>query len=493
MTTPSPNLLIIMSDEHDPRYMGVSGDPLVRTPNLDMLAASGTRFTEAVTNSPICVPARAAFATGAYVHDIGYWDNALAYDGAVKGWGHALQEHDIRVDSIGKLHYRSEDDDAGFDAEHLPMHIYNGHGMVWGSVRDPLPSEQPRDGRMLGERIGAGESSYTRYDQSVTDLTLDWLDTAAQSNAEKPWCLFVGLVAPHFPLVVAQEFLSMYPLDALPPRKLHPRDGHPRHPWIQRHHDFWPTEDQFRSEQERLTAIAAYLGLTSWMDHNVGRIMQRLQRCGLATNTRVIYTSDHGDNVGHRGMWGKSNFYLESVAVPMIVSGPGVPVGVSATPVSLLDVHPTVLANFGLTAASEPLDPTVRRPGHSLIDLAKNTDDRERAVFSEYHAAGSPSGGFMLRKGRWKYHYYVGYPPELFDLDNDAQELTDLGDSAEHAEVRAMMHANLCEVCDPHAVDRAAKAAQAELIAQHGGRDKALFVGAPAATPVPGASAKFGD
>lgn len=487
------NLIIIMSDEHDPRYMGVSGDPLARTPNLDRLAGNGMRFRDAYTNSPICVPARASFATGAYAHDIGYWDNAIAYDGAVKGWGHALQEAGVRVESIGKLHYRSSEDAAGFDAEHLSMHIYNGHGMVWGSVRDPLPARQPRGGRMLGDRIGAGESTYTTYDASVTARALDWLDDAATADSPSPWCLFVGLVAPHFPLVVAEEYLSLYSLEELPPRKLHPRNGFPRHPWIQRHHDFWPTEDQFHDEQERLTAMAAYLGLVSWMDHNVGQILDALERCGLADSTRVLYTSDHGDNVGHRGLWGKSNFYLESVAVPMIMSGPGVPVGVNDTPISLLDVQPTVLQSFGLKMDATPLDPELRRPGRSLLDIASDDLDRERVVFSEYHAGGSPSAGFMLRKGRWKYHHYIDYEPELFDLDSDREELNDLGSSAEHADTVEMMQSELREICDPDAVDRAAKDDQARLIEKHGGREKALLVGAPGATPVPGIVAKFGD
>lgn len=490
MSTKAPNFLIIMSDEHDPRYMGASGDAMIRTPHLDRLAGKGMRFSDAYTNSPICVPARASFATGAYAHDIGYWDNALAYDGAVKGWGHVLQDAGVKVESIGKLHYRSSEDAAGFDQEHIPMHIYNGTGMVWGSVRDPLPSQQPRGGRMLGDRIGAGESTYTRYDASVTEQAVDWLDSAA--GDETPWCLFVGLVAPHFPLVVAEEFLSLYPLDSLPPRKLHPRDGHARHPWVQRHHDFWPTEDQFHDETERLTAIAAYLGLVSWMDHNVGRILDKLDASGLADSTRVLYTSDHGDNVGHRGMWGKSNFYLESVAVPLIMSGPGIAAGVSDTPVSLLDIQPTILENFGLAADNTPLDPDLRRPGQPLGDIARG-HDKDRAVFSEYHAAGSPSAGFMLRKGRWKYHHYVGYDAELFDLENDREEMHDLGASADHAEIKALMESELRQICDPDAVDKAAKADQARLIEKHGGREEALLVGAPAATPVPGANAKFGD
>lgn len=491
MKNDRPNFLVIMSDEHDPRYMGVSGDPHIHTPNLDRLAGSGTRFRDAYTNSPICVPARASFATGAYAHDIGYWDNALAYDGAVKGWGHALQEGGVRVESIGKLHYRSVEDDTGFDQEHLPMHIYNSEGMVWGSVRDPLPSQQPREGRMLGDKIGAGESTYTRYDVSVTDMTIDWLDNVSDDG--EPWCLFVGLVAPHFPLVVAEEYLSLYPRDALPPRKLHPRDGYTRHPWIQRHHDFWPTEDQFRDEEERLTAMSAYLGLVTWMDHNVGRILSQLEKCNLTGSTRVLYTSDHGDNVGHRGMWGKSNFYLESAAVPMILSGPGVSTGVNDTPVSLLDVHPTILENFGLFPNSAPLEQEIPRPGRSLLDIARKDDDRERAVFSEYHAAGSPSAGFMLRKGQWKYHHYIGYAPELFDLDNDREELYDLASSSDFADVLIMMESELRKICDPDAVNQAAKSDQAKLIERHGGREKALFVGAPAATPVPGANAKFGD
>lgn len=487
----APNCLIIMSDEHDPRYMGVSGDSLVRTPNLDRLAARGARFTDAVTNSPICVPARASFATGAYVHDIGYWDNAIAYEGAIEGWGHALQRNGIRVESIGKLHYRDAADPAGFDTEHIPMNIYKGHGMVWGSIRDPLPHQNPHGTRMLGPYIGPGESSYTRYDHSVTDMALEWLENA--SGAAEPWCLYVGLVAPHFPLVVAQEFFDLYPLDRLPPRKLHPRDGYQRHPWVQRQHEFWQTDELFEDDTERLCAIACYLGLVSWMDHNVGRILNALDTFGLSENTRVVYTSDHGDNVGHRGLWGKSNFYRESVAVPMIMAGPGIEPAVKRTPVSLLDLQPTILENFGIDADRAALPDDLRRPGESLLALANAADDPARAVFSEYHAAGSPSAGFMLRKGRWKYHHYVDFPPELFDLDADPEETHDLASDPGHADVLAQMEAALRTVCSPETVNDAAKRDQNALIERHGGRDKALYVGAPAATPVPDAKVGFGE
>ena len=121
------NLLVIMSDEHNPKMLGAAGHPLVKTQNLDRLAARGTRFDRAYTNCPICVPARASFATGRYVHDIEYWDNSIAYDGRIESWGHKLQAKGIRCDSIGKLHYRLEADPTGFDKQHIPKAVPRLH------------------------------------------------------------------------------------------------------------------------------------------------------------------------------------------------------------------------------------------------------------------------------------------------------------------------------------------------------------------------------
>ena len=132
-----------MSDEHNPKMLGSYGHDIVQTPNLDKLASTGTQFTSHYTNSPICIPARAAFATGRYTHETKYWDNATPYDGAVKGWGHRLQEEDIRIESIGKLHYRDETSPTGFAKQHIPMHVMDGIGQVWGSIRDPLPEKTP--------------------------------------------------------------------------------------------------------------------------------------------------------------------------------------------------------------------------------------------------------------------------------------------------------------------------------------------------------------
>lgn len=474
------NLIVIMSDEHDPRCMGVSGHPLVKTPTFDRMATNGVNFTSAYTPCPICVPARAAFATGQYVHRIRHWDNAMPYTGSIRGWGHVLQEAGRRVESIGKLHYRHAEDPAGFDIEHIPMNVYNGVGMVWGSIRDPMPAEPPPT-RMLGEYIGPGESTYTEYDRSVANLTVEWLRDTATGKADEPWVLYVGFVAPHFPLVAPEEFFALYDIDDMPPSKLLPADGYPHHPWIAEHEAFWSHDARFKDETERKTAIAAYYALCSWVDHNVGRVLAALDETGLAATTRVIYTSDHGDNVGARGLWGKSNLYQESTAIPMIMTGPGVTPGTSATAVDLLDLFPTILDGVGIDPAPHIDD----RPGKSLFAVAAAPDDAERPVFSEYHAVGSNHGAFMLRRGKWKFHYYVSFPPELFDLDADPEETTNLAADPAHAEIVAEMEAALRSICDPEAVDRLAKSDQQALVDQHGGREKARLVGAPGATPPP--------
>ncbi len=475
------NVLVIMSDEHDPRIMGCAGHPFVQTPHLDALAARGTRFPNAYTPSPICVPARAAFATGLRVHQTRHWDNALPYTGEPRGWGHVLQRERVRVESIGKLHYRAEEDPAGFDAEHIPMHVVGGHGMVWASIRDPYVAS-PSGKRMLGEHIGPGESSYTAYDREVTARAVQWLRDAAQ-RPDEPFVLYVGLVAPHFPLVAPEPFYSRYPLESLPEPSLHPANGYKRHPWVQAYATFMDNEAQFRSPMERKQAFAAYFGLCSFLDHNVGTILDALRVAGLEDTTTVVYTSDHGDNLGKRGLWGKSTLYQESVGVPMILAGPGVVPGVCETPVDLLDLYPTILQGAGVDPGPAMHD----RPGRSLFEFAALPADPERIVFSEYHAAGSNTAGFMLRKGRWKYHYYVRHRPELFDLHTDPDELNDRAADPACADRLREMEAELRRICDPERVDAMAKQDQQALIARVGGLAVAAKMGAGGATPVPAA------
>ena len=477
------NLLFIFSDEHDPRYMGCSGHPFVKTPNLDKLAARGARFTNAWTPCPVCVPARASLATGRHVHEIGYWDNAIAYDGRVPGWGHRMQQAGHRVEAIGKLHYQDDKHPTGFDREHDTLHILNGIGQLWGSVRDPMPEKAARSA--LYDKVGPGTSNYNRYDMRICELTTQWLEERANTPDDKPWMLFVGFVAPHMPLVVPQEFLDPYLREDIPMPKLLPRDGYVRHPWVERMTSFWDHDATLGSDERRRLAIACYFGLITFLDHQVGKVLEALERTGLASTTRIVYSSDHGDNLGTRGLWNKDVLYREATGIPMIVAGPGVQPSVCTTNVSLVDLYPTFLAALG-----EPLTPAEKKlAGRSLFDLATQPNDPDRLGFSEYHAVGAPSAGFMLTRGGYKYHHYVGYPSELFDLGADPEELRDLAGDPQYASVLAGFDAALRAMLDPEAIDRHAKDDQNALVARHGGPEAALRLGYPGETPV---AQKFG-
>lgn len=173
------------------------------------------------------------------------------------------------------------------------------------------------------------------------------------------------------------------------------------------------------SPAQHRMALAAYLGLCTFMDAQVGRVLQALDAAGLRQQTRLIYTSDHGENAGARGLWGKSVHYEESGGVPLIIAGDGVPVGkVSTTLTTLVDAYPSILDAVDMSGND------ATRPGRSWFDLARSVDDPDRIAFGEYHAASSPSGSFMIRQGRFKYIYYVGYRPELFDLTADPEDGT---------------------------------------------------------------------
>jgi choline-sulfatase len=479
----STNLLFILSDEHNKRVLGCEGHSMVRTPNLDTLASRGTRFTNAYTNCPICVPARASFATGRYVHQHRCWDNAIAYDGRLPSWGHRLMAQGHRVASIGKLHYVDSDAKRnGFDEEILPMHIVNGVGDLLGLIRDELPRRA--GSAKLGPEAGRGESEYTRYDRSIADETVKWLRAAATRKSDKPWALYVGFVSPHFPLIAPAEFYDMYPEDKVPWPEMY--EDRPRHPFTDAMRKCLCFDEPFDAAMVR-RAVAAYMGLVSFLDDNVGKILRALDECGLAESTRIVYSSDHGDNLGTRGMWGKSTMYEESAGIPLIMAGADVPVGnACATPVSLVDAFPTFVHALG--AQPHPADADL--PGHSLLDIAQGYVPR-RTVLSEYHAAGAISASYMIRHRQYKYIHYVGLPPMLFDLERDPFERTDLGRDPAFAAVIGECETQLRKIVDPEAADAAARADQRSYIAKHGGTDAILNRGTFRYSPPPGVKASY--
>ena len=473
------NLLVIMSDEHNPRTLGAAGHPLARTPHLDRLAARGMRFTAAYCTSPICVPSRAGFATGRYAHEIGYWDNADPYDGAVPSWHHRLRAHGQRVVSIGKLHFRgAPGDDHGFSEELLAMHVLDAVGDVKGLVRDNIPRRNGYD--KLAKLAGPGESPYTRYDRDIAARAARWLHEDGRRDA-RPWALFVSFVCPHFPLVAPAQFYDLYPRERIPLPKQYLLHERPEHPYLRDYDACVAYDLGFGGDHTKVRrALAGYLGLVSFMDDNVGKVLSALEEAGLEGETRVVYTSDHGDNAGARGLWGKSTMYEESAGVPLLMAGPQIAAGATCTtPVSHVDLFPFLLEAAGC--------PVPQDGGHGVSPLSISTPAHAgRSVLSEYHAIGSTGGITMLRRGRWKYVHCVRYRPQLFDLEADPEELVDLaGDPAQRA-VLAALEAELRRFCDPEEVDARAKRRQAQLLARYGGREAALARGDLNYTPAPG-------
>lgn len=460
------NLLFIMSDEHSRDVLGCSGNGVVKTPHLDRLAVRGTRFSNAYTPSPVCVSARASLATGRHVHEIGAWSSAEPYHGKIPSWGHRLRAEGHQAVSVGKLHFRSRADDNGFAPELLPLHIVGGVGFTLGLLRDkPLP---PYDwaAKQLAEQVGAGGTRYTHYDRAICTRACDWLATEGRA-ADKPWVLFVSFVSPHYPLIAPQPFYDLYDgADIGPP---HRHRWQPDHPVLKDIYAFYHYNDYF-SEQQVREGRRGYYGLVSFVDDLVGRLLGALEASGLAADTRVLYTSDHGELLGDHGMWTKMLMYEGSAGIPLLMAGPDVPQGaVVETPVSLIDCYQTVRDGAGLA----PTEAESALPGRSLFEIAGGTTP-DRVVLSEFHDGGTPTGYFMIRLDDWKYVHYAGSRPQLFNLAEDPCEEEDLGQSPAHASVRRDCEARLRHILDPDAVNARAFADQRARIADLGGREAIL-------------------
>jgi choline-sulfatase len=481
------NLLIIMSDQHNRRMLGCYGSRIVATPNLDQLASQGALFENAYTPCPVCVPARAAFATGKYVHELGTWDNAMAYDGRIPSWHHLLRDRGHHVVSIGKLHFRSKEDDNGFSDEQIGMHIIDGEGDLLGLVRD---EDMPKRGGSykMARMAGPGESMYTTYDREIAARAQIWLREEARRHTKKPWVMFVSFVCPHFPLTAPPEHFYRYYDQDLPSPKLYESRNRRLHPYLEDYRKSFAYDEFFETPDMVKRAQAGYLGLCSFLDENVGKVLAALEHAGLKRNTRVVYTSDHGDNLGSRGLWGKSTMYEESVAVPLILAGPDIPSGSRAyTSVNLLDLFPFIVASVGAEAAQTA---TPSQPGGSIVDLL-DVPQPQRVVFSEYHAMGSKTAAYMLRKGPYKLVYYADYEPQLFDLESDPEELNDIAREINAKPILDDLKAELYHICDPDEVSRRAKRDQQRLLAEVGGKKFVIERGDLGFSPPPGVPAQF--
>jgi len=456
------NVLILMVDEMTRAALGCMNQWPVRTPHLDRLAASGVRFTQAYSNSPICVPVRAVVQTGQYVHQIRHWDSATPYDGTIPGWSHELRRRGFRVNSIGKLHFRAETDDYGFDTTQLPMHVKDGVGWAPGLLRRPL-GDFPAAAELAVD-VGIGDTDYQAYDRRVRDAACAWLESHA-GDGGAPWALFVSFVSPHYPLTGPAEYARLYDPAALPAPVCYAEHARPRHPAVREMLRFFDYDAPFDAELAQ-RARQAYFALVSFVDALIGDVLGALERSGAGLHTTVIFTSDHGEMLGDHGIWTKQVMYEGSVGVPMILAGGGIdiPGVVCPTPCSLVDLYPTILH---AATGGESHGPD--GPGESLLDLADTPPDPERPVLSEYHDGGSVTGAFMLRRGRWKLVHHVGYASQLFDLEDDPDETTDLAGRKDLDKTLLGLEVDLQRIVDPAAADRQAFADQAARIEQLGG------------------------
>lgn len=472
------NTIIFVTDNHARFAAGCYGARAARTPAIDSLAARGVRFDNAYSASPLCCPARAALASGRYPHQTGFYDNVLAYDGSVPSWMHRARGAGCKVVSIGKLHFRSSDDDNGFTEEQIPMHILNKRGGTAMLLR-ASGGELQATGQweLYTQQSGIGSTVYQQYDRDITRSAIEWLRRQAHAGSGQPWILFVSFASPHPPFRVPEHIDRMFPLEDMPlpvAFRASERSHHPAIAHLRKIMGTMPMED----ETVLRRVAKAYLGLVNHVDRQIGEILGEIEGLELG-DLRMIYTSDHGEMLGTQGVFGKSCLLEGAIKVPLIMCGAGIPQGEArSTPVSHVDLFPTLLESAGVAPSPEDSD----IPGSSLFRQLPP----DRLLFAEYHATGSTGAAFALRRGPYKLIYHVDHPNELFDLDSDPCETRDLSGRKEYQAVLEELIGCLRAICDPEAVDRDAKRAQSEKVAEFGGREALIGAGTLVYTPPPG-------
>jgi len=477
------NTIVFLTDNHARSATGCYGNSAISTPVIDSIAAKGMRFDNAYCASPLCCPSRASIATGQFPNQTGFYDNAIVYDGSVTSWMRRARDAGRKVVSIGKLHFRSGEDDNGFSEEIIPMHILNGRGGTTMLLR--AEGNEPRNvgqWELYTEQSGMGATVYQQYDRDITRATIEWL--RENGDSDEPWILFVSYASPHPPFQVPPHIDAQYDQDAMPLPSAWSHDECSRHPAVAHLRDIMDTFTM--DDPDMLRRVAkGYYGLITHVDRQIGEVLGELEAIDM-DEPRLIYTSDHGEMLGAQGLFGKSCVYEDAIRVPLIISGPDIPQGVfNEDLVSHVDLFQTLLDSVGIAANRQDAD----LPGSSLLGQIP----KDRRLFAEYHATGTTGAAFVLRQGEYKLIYYVGYPNELFNLVKDPDETCNLAGQAAYMSKLDNMVGALRGICDPEAVDRQAKAAQQAKVDEYGGREAIIQSGTLVYTPPPGKAAEVRD
>ena len=416
----SKDILFIISDQHSYQLQGNAGNPLVRTPNLDRLAAAGTVMRDCYAACPLCVPSRLSLLSGQFPSEVKALTNAASLDSSVATFVHSLNAVGYETTLCGRMHFVGPDQRHGFVNRLVGDITPTTYGSGWKKDGvDALPWNRGRIEHTAIQCIGGGDSTVLEFDRDVTDAAIAYLE----QDYENPQFLCVGMYAPHFPYIAPKELFDYYYDKVELPEASYQADEHP------------VMKGKLMDTDPEIVraAMAAYYGMTEFMDDNIGKIVEAWEAFLTRTGREgiVVYVSDHGDSNGEHGFYGKNTFFDPSVHVPMIFAGDGILAGREITsPVSLLDLSPTFCE-----LAGAPVPP--RQDGISLLGMIRGEEQEEdRMVLSELsHRFGAKSIGRMAKWKQYKYITFSGFEgkDQLFDVISDPFETKNI--IAEYPEI----------------------------------------------------------
>jgi len=421
------NILIIMADQLTALALGCYNNADVKSPHIDRLAAEGVVFDAAYSSSPLCTPARYAFMTGQNISACGGYDNAAYMPATMPTFAHYLRLMGYRSCLSGKMHFVGPDQLHGFE-DRVTTDIYPADfGWIpdWESADERIDLWYHNMSSVKQAGVAAITNQFA-YDDEVGAQAMRVLYDHARSEDERPLCLVASFIHPHDPYATRQKYWDLYEdVDIAPPAVPRPANQDPHNARLEK---VIALDEVDIDEQDIINARRAYYGNVSYVDEWVGRLRATLDDCGMADNTTILFTADHGDMLGEYGLWYKMSFREWSNRIPLIVHQPQrfEPRRVAA-PVAQVDVLPTLVdiaADAGVGQPPAPIDPL---HGRSLLPLcdgdASNDPD---ACVSEYLAEGTAAPMLMIRRGKYKYICCSTDPEQLFDLENDPLELHNL-------------------------------------------------------------------
>lgn len=422
MSIRKPNILILMADQLTPMALSAYGNKITKTPHIDALAKGGVVFDSAYCNSPLCAPSRYVFMSGKMPSTIGAYDNSAEMASDVLTFGHYLRHADYRTILSGKMHFCGADQLHGFE-ERLTTDIYPAD---FGWTPDwEHPDVRPSWYHNMASVIEAGPCVRTNqldYDEEVVFAARQKLFDIARDDDARAFCMVVSMTHPHDPYAVPEQYWNLYqdaeipmPSVQLAPDQLDPHSQRLRH-----------VSDMDRTpvtDQQIRNARRAYYGAVSYVDDQIGSIRRTLEQTGLAENTIIIVTSDHGEMLGERGLWYKMSFFENASRVPLIVHAPTRFAARHITAsVSLVDILPT-LVDLAFDGVAQPYPESI--DGRSLLPHLQGKAGHDE-VTGEYFAEGAIAPLIMIRRGRHKYIHSPVDPDQLYDLVADPAELHNL-------------------------------------------------------------------